>query len=117
MSASRDCPLDVAALLDRVDGDRDLLAELVALFDDEQPGLVAALRAAIAAGDGTALQRAAHTLKGAVSNFCAPPARELAHAMERAGASGDLVQATALLPELEASLAGLVSALHQLTGS
>jgi CheY-like chemotaxis protein len=66
--------LDRAVLLEHMAGDPELLAEMVALFLQDCPQLLAALREALARGDARALKRAAHTLKGTVSNFAAPAA-------------------------------------------
>jgi HPt (histidine-containing phosphotransfer) domain-containing protein len=62
-------PFDEAALRDRVEGDTELLQEIVELFLDDSPRQLAAVQAAAAAGDAQALMRVAHTLKGAASNF------------------------------------------------
>jgi len=72
-------------LLARVGGDRALLAELVRLFVDDAPRSLARIRKAIDAGDGEELRRAAHTLKGAASNFDAPALVQAARALEEIG--------------------------------
>ncbi|MDQ1833174.1 hybrid sensor histidine kinase/response regulator [Massilia scottii] len=91
--------LDWHGALLRLDGDRELLHELAALFISDGPQLFDALDKALAAGDTSAAQRAAHSLRGVLVNFgagraiaCseritatlrdavqAPPARALAH--------------------------------------
>src|SRR5712691_8641718 len=69
--------LDRATLMERLEGDAGLLAEMVGLFLQDYPRLLAAMREAAARGDAKSLERAAHTLKGAVSNFAAPAAKLL----------------------------------------
>jgi HPt (histidine-containing phosphotransfer) domain-containing protein len=96
--------VDKAALLERLDGDQALLAELVELFHAESPRLLEAVRAASAAGDAYQLTRAAHALKGSVANFCAPAAYEAAFQMESIGQGGDLAEAPAALAVLETAL-------------
>jgi PAS domain S-box-containing protein len=61
--------LDAAGLLERVEGDRDLLEDLVRLFAQECPASMAAIRQAQEARDAPLLERLAHTLKGASANL------------------------------------------------
>ncbi len=96
MAAPQPAPgevLDRAALLEHMEGDPELLAEMVTLFLQDCPRLLAALREALARGDAGALRLAAHTLKGTVSNFAAPAATAAALRLERMGREGDLSQA------------------------
>jgi HPt (histidine-containing phosphotransfer) domain-containing protein len=92
-------------MLDRLDGDEELLAELVELFQSESPGLLHAIRSAIAGGEAFPLMRAAHTLKGSVGNFCAPAVSEAAFELESIGHAGDMTKAPAALAALETILA------------
>ncbi len=79
-----------AEALARVGRDKELLREVAAVFLDNLPSVLSAIREAVARRDGKALESAAHTLKGAVSNFGAPAAVEAALAMETMGREGDL---------------------------
>ena len=104
-------PLDSHALLGRVEGDRALLAEMVRLFDKEAPMLLGQARAALDQGNFPSLQRAAHTLKGAIGNFSAGPAFQAAEELETAArnrASG----AASSLQLLEAQLQKLTECLE-----
>lgn len=76
---------DMAAALERVDGDASLLKELAGLFLDEAPQRMAEIRQAITQRDATTLQREAHTLKGSVGNFGARDAFEAARRLENIG--------------------------------
>ena len=78
---------DQHATLARVQGDREILQEVVQLFCAETPELLAAMRAAIARGDSQALQRAAHALKGTVRSFGAQAAGDAALRLEVMGAA------------------------------
>jgi signal transduction histidine kinase/CheY-like chemotaxis protein len=106
--------LDRQAILARVGNDRQLLKELVDLFLFEAPSLIEAIRQAVARTDVAALKVAAHTLKGAVSNFSTWPAFEAALRLETMAQTGELVQAGEALAALEAAMAQLVPALVQL---
>ena len=61
--------MDRALALARVDGDEGLLADLAKLFCEESPKMMAAVREAVEARDPERLQRAAHSLKGAVATW------------------------------------------------
>ncbi len=99
--------LDCDALLAHVDGDTSLLAELVKIFEDELPRLLAALRQAAAEGDARALERAAHTLKGTLSSLAAPAATAAARQLELVGRAGDLARAREACAALEREIARL----------
>ena len=68
--------------LERMDGDVDLMKELVGLFLDDCPQRMAEIHEALTRRDATKLRQAAHTLKGSVGNFGAREAFELAHQLE-----------------------------------
>lgn len=97
--------VDFAAVLERLGGDRELLKELVALYFDDEDRLLNEMNQAMEAGDAGALGRSAHTLKGAVSNFCAEGAHAAAQALESAGREGRLDEARRLLAALRGELA------------
>jgi CheY-like chemotaxis protein len=102
---------DRAKLLKRFGGDADLLAELSGIFLDEAPGLVAAIRAAVAAGDAEAMRVTAHTLKGSVGIFEAARAYDAAARLEAHGLGRNPADAAAALADLEAAVADLSAVL------
>ena len=112
--------LDRATLMERLDGDAGLLAEMVALFLHDYPRLLAAMHEAVARGDAKSLERAAHTLKGAVSTFAASRATAAALRLEQMGRQVNLTQAEEGLAALEAELHRVKSALaefcHEVAG-
>jgi signal transduction histidine kinase/CheY-like chemotaxis protein/HPt (histidine-containing phosphotransfer) domain-containing protein len=85
--------VDEAGALARIDGDRGLLQELIRLLLKDCPGLMTSLRAAVVAGDGQALSRAAHTFKGAVLPFGADRLRDAIQRLEIMGRQSDLAEA------------------------
>ena len=107
--------IDEAELLGRFEGDTELVREVAQLFLDDCPHRLEALRAALASGDAAALQRAAHSLKGSVSNFAAPAAAEAARRLEVLARDGQLTYAAAACAALEREIARLVPALIRLT--
>ena len=96
--------MDRAAALDRVGGDAVLLAEIAKLFLEEYPTQLAAIRAAVAAGNAPELERAAHSLKGSVANFAAPAVVETARMLEQIAREARLESAGELAAVLEQQL-------------
>ena len=101
-------------LLARVEGDRELLLEIVGLFFDETPGLLSEIRESVARRDASALERAAHTLKGSVGNFGAKGAYDEALKLEIIGRGGDVTNAEEAYARLEDEIARLKVALGAL---
>ncbi len=63
--------LDTEATWANVEGDRELLAEMVRLFEETSPKIMAQIQSAFESKDAAGLRDAAHTLKGCVGNFAA----------------------------------------------
>jgi PAS domain S-box-containing protein len=105
--------IDMGALLARVEGDRSLLKDLVVLFLEDSPGLLEELRRAVQQRDRHRVERAAHTLKGAVGNFGAARAMELALKLEMAGRA-DLSGISETFLELEQEMTALFPELSNL---
>jgi PAS domain S-box-containing protein len=106
--------VDAAQLLARLGGNRQLLQEIVAVFLDDCPRLLARVREAIGDGDARALTFAAHTLKGSVSNFNAARAAAAARTLEELGRSGRLTDAPTACATLEHSIEQLCAELMAL---
>ncbi|MGE0823887.1 MAG: PAS domain S-box protein [Candidatus Binatia bacterium] len=105
---------DLSEALSRVDGDRELLREMAAVFLDECPRLVATMHDALSHGNAQTLTYAVHTLKGSVGNFAANEAYEAVIKLERIGKQGNLDQAKSALAELEVELSRLAPMLTTL---
>jgi HPt (histidine-containing phosphotransfer) domain-containing protein len=91
---------DLAAVLATFEQDEELVRELLALFVEDCPGRMAAIAAAVSAGDAAALRVAAHTLKGALSVFGPVRAVKTARDLEAIGLAGDLTRADAVVARL-----------------
>jgi HPt (histidine-containing phosphotransfer) domain-containing protein len=100
--------------LERVDGDIELMKELAGLFLLDGPQRMADIHQAIAQRDASQLEQAAHTLKGAVSNFGDREAFEAARRLEMAGRLADWGHAQESWTELEEAIGRLRSALAAL---
>ena len=93
--------LNKTTILDRVGGDLELLRDIIKLFLEDYPKLVAEIREAFQMGDSERLAKATHTLKGSVSNFAAEAAVQAALKVENIARSGDLTDATQAIVHLE----------------
>src|SRR5262249_20420827 len=93
--------VDRARVLARIGNDPELLRDVIDVFLRESPGLLSAVRTAIAAADAAALHRAAHTVKGAILVFGADTAVAAAQRLEAMGRQADLAHAAEAYADLE----------------
>jgi CheY-like chemotaxis protein len=112
--AGSDPILDPNVALERVDGDRELLGEIIALFQQDIDALVQELERAVQAKDPEGIMRTAHRLKGSVATFAAKPATDAALRLETMGRNGDIGDAAAAFRVLQTELARLQPALESL---
>ncbi len=99
--------LDRAAMLDCVGGNGELLQAVVRVFLKNCPDLISHIRTAVADGDCGALRIAAHTLRGAASNFLTDHAIRAATRLEAMGRASELLSAEVELTTLENEIARL----------
>jgi CheY-like chemotaxis protein len=111
---SPEASVSAKELLERIDGDRALLAELVELFRGDYPGQIRTAREAVAKGDAGTLQRVGHALKGTTGNLAAPIASRIADELESMGRTGDLALAGTRVTALEEELIRVVEVLEGL---
>ena len=101
---------DRSEALDRVEGDNRILHEIVELFLEGLPNMLAAISGASLLRDGPNLERAAHSLKGSAGSLGAHRTRVAAERLEIIGreadfdaaqaATADLLRETELLTDL-----------------
>jgi CheY-like chemotaxis protein/HPt (histidine-containing phosphotransfer) domain-containing protein len=103
--------IDEGRLLERVGGDRKALEELIGLFLEDAPRELTRIREAIDARDTRTLQTAAHSLKGAVSNFAASAATQTAGWLQQMAESEKLDEAAASVAALEGEIGRVCEAL------
>lgn len=95
---------DLEEALERVDGDRAFLQQLIQVFYAGSADSLAKIHKALETNEGETLAEAAHALKGALGNLSAIRSHDYARALEIAGRSDDLKSARAIVPRLEESL-------------
>ena len=98
---------DRSAFLARLMNDEDLARSVATGFLNDIPGQIGQLRKYLDAGDAEGAIRQAHTIKGASANVGGESVRAVALEMEKAAGAGDLANAAAHLPELDARFARL----------
>jgi signal transduction histidine kinase/DNA-binding response OmpR family regulator/HPt (histidine-containing phosphotransfer) domain-containing protein len=82
--------LNVQKIIKRFDGDEELLQEIALLFIEEMPKLLQRLELAIQQKDALQIERAAHSIKGTLGNFCLDSAYNLAYELETMGRNNAL---------------------------
>ena len=106
--------LDKEAILRHVDGDKELLRQVIELFLEITPGIMNDLNQAIEKGDFKKVESLAHTLKGAVGNFAVRNAVEAVLGLEMICRAGDLVRAKVAYSRLKKEINSLNRALKEL---
>jgi two-component system, sensor histidine kinase and response regulator len=107
--------LDRDALLERVNGDHELLSEVTGMLLRDAPRLIAEVREALVRRDRDAFGYAAHTLRGMLRNFSAGAAEEAAARLQALDASRDGARAEAACQALETELQRLSAELAGMT--
>lgn len=109
-------PWNKAEALARLGGDEDLLRELCQISLEESPKILRKLRQALADGDGGAVMRAAHSLKGEVGYLGAGGASQAARQLEDMGRENKLTGAPETMILLEREISGLHFAMKDPAG-
>jgi CheY-like chemotaxis protein len=104
---------DAEDLLERLDGNTELAGRVLSRFREDMPPQLAALAQAVQDGNGEAIQRGAHTVKGAAANAGGTQMRSLAVKMEQLCRSGEPGGAAQILPELAASFERTARAIEE----
>ena len=106
--------LDRKELFHRIDEDFELLQELIELFLEDYPSLMTEIGESLTMMDADRMKKAAHTLKGAVGNFCAQAAFDAAFVLETSAANDDLSNGTQQFARLQAEMEKVTMALGNL---
>jgi HPt (histidine-containing phosphotransfer) domain-containing protein len=103
---------DPRTLWDRVNGDAELLRELVGIFLDEYPGLLASIARAIEQQSFDDVRKFSHKLKGSALQFSGSGVVSLALSLENMGQERSLQGANQAFSNLERETALLASSLQ-----
>ncbi len=98
---------DRAGMLQRLEGNQQLAAAVIAAFLQEMPTRIQALKDLIESGDAVGASLQAHSMKGAAANVGGDALRAVAYAMEIAAEGGELGAVKDAMPVLEAKFCEL----------
>ena len=110
-------PVDRCALLERLDGNSQLLSELIEIYLSESPSLLAAAQRALQEKNGQDLARLAHTIKACAGNFIARATVETAERLEVLAEQRDFLRAQEVMSALQREMERLDRALNALRGA
>jgi two-component system, sensor histidine kinase and response regulator len=103
--------VDLVEALASIEGNRDLLREIVHMFIEQYPRLLEQIHQALSSSDGKALAAAAHTLRSSAGQVGAHEALDGARRLEEIGERESLAKAPAVLAKLEEELVRVKSSL------
>jgi HPt (histidine-containing phosphotransfer) domain-containing protein len=115
-AAFKSAGFDPDALWRRIEGDVELLRELIAVFEEESPEMLDKLATAIENGDAAGLEKVGHKIKGSVLQFSGFAAGAAALELEQLGRNGTLTGAEAALQKLKQEIDILMKSLHVMAG-
>jgi len=95
---------NLAEVLNRLEGDEELLQELIGLFLGQAQQLLLEIHEAGERGDAKVLERSAHKLKGSMANYGAKHAVETAQRLENMGRNQELGGIESVIGDLEIKL-------------
>ncbi len=98
---------DLSKALDVVAWQKELFQEIAHLFLENLPVHLSQIQEGIARGDASALEHAAHSLKGSVGNFGAKRSYDAAYLLEELGKNGKTDEAGEVLTKLKMELKAL----------
>ena len=104
---------DMAGLIDRLLGDKDLAHEILDGFIADIPHNFNTLKEALDNEDAILIQEQAHSLKGASASVGAMALEKIAYQIELAGKAKDMIKAGSLISELENQFETLKKSLPQ----
>ena len=107
--------IDLPSLLERVEGDRELLEEMIQLFADDAPVLLETMRKALEQGDMVKLERSAHSMKGAAGNLSANFVMAAASELEKNAKVNDAEASRASLANVEGTVSRLLPVLGEIS--
>ena len=112
-SSTTDATFDEGALLHRLSGNAALMVEVIGIFIEDCPALLAAIEDAITRRNPDDLRKAAHALKGTAGNLSAISLFEGAALLERMGAESRMDAAVDVGHQLSANAQEVLAVLRR----
>jgi two-component system sensor histidine kinase/response regulator len=107
---------DPVNALARLDGDEQLLHEIVQIFLEESAWQLADLRRAVTEANAELLEKTAHRLKGELSYLGMATVSQKANTLEQMGRERDLDQAPAVFAEFETQVSAVADDMRRMLG-
>ncbi len=104
--------MDLAAAMERFDGDQDLFLTLAEMFLERSPATLAAIQTALADKNLPMLAKEAHKLKGSAMEFCARPTVAAAAQLEESARQSALNEMAAIGEQVHAEVQRLTATLQ-----
>jgi HPt (histidine-containing phosphotransfer) domain-containing protein len=108
---------DPESLWELIDGDMELLRELIQVFGLEYPGMIAKVERSVQQGSPSELEKAAHKIKGSLLQFHGRAAAAIALELEWKGRNGSMTGAEQFLQMLKEETELLMKTLHAMADS
>ena len=104
--------LDLAAALDRFDGDHELFLTLAGMFVERVPQTLTSIQTALAMHDFSMLEKEAHKLKGSALEFCAHPMIAAATRLETSARTAGMQDMATLCEQMLTEIQRLATELN-----
>ncbi|MGB2981828.1 MAG: PAS domain S-box protein [Candidatus Zixiibacteriota bacterium] len=106
-------PIDLEAALDRFDGDKEFLTNMLQEFLDSAFGQLETLKKAVEREDAELIEREAHSIKGAAGNLGATGIADVSLKLELLGRKANLSGASEVIAKLKTEFKRLEEYVHQ----
>ncbi|MBI5674765.1 MAG: response regulator [Nitrospirae bacterium] len=100
-------PVDIKSAMARFGDDKDFFKEMVHEFLSYVPAQIKAIEEAVASGDADAVQKNAHSIKGAAGNLSSTRVQSLALTIEHKGRDKDISGLTDIIDKLRSEISAL----------
>jgi HPt (histidine-containing phosphotransfer) domain-containing protein len=112
MKEENKVPWNMSKTLEQLGGDKALFREVMDIFLDQAPKHLAALLVAAEQGQAETVETTAHTLRVELGYLGIPELLQRASEIEEGGRSKDVCRVADLLPQFEADINGLFTAIR-----
>lgn len=93
------------------EGGSDVVADVIAVFQEDSAARLVVLREAVRTGDCKAIRAEGHALKGSSSQLGASEMARMCFQMEQMGNTGNIAEAAGLLAQIEQHFAEVAQAM------